>query len=450
MALGLPLTDFNIRWYHVYSTIAFLVANLWNFQLNRWWTFRSAQHSGWLREYLPSSPSVSSAYCRPRHPDPADAPRIDVLAVDRRSSTTPPASGPGFYWAQLITIAIVTPLSFVLNKIWTFSARARQGIVTGAPELGGRRAVIRRVTRGEWRRSQRSGGNARGPGRDRRSTRTELTRARRRSRVRAPSPATCTRRERHGRVYLKSLTLRGFKSFASATTLNFEPGITCVVGPNGSGKSNVVDALSLGDGRAGRQVTARRQDGGRHLRRHLRPGAAGPRRGAADHRQLRRRAADRLLRGHHLPDHVPQRRLRVRDQRRHCRLLDVQELLSDSGIGREMHVIVGQGQLDSILQATPEGRRGFIEEAAGVLKHRKRKEKALRKLEACEGNLTRLSDLITEIRRQLKPLGRQAEVARKAAVDPGRRPRRQGPAARRRPGAGAAGAGVRRWPTSRR
>src|SRR5215213_1617166 len=95
---------------------------------------------------------------------------------------------------------------------------------------------------------------------------------------------------------------------------------------------------------------------------------------------------------------------------------DIQDLLSDSGIGREMHVIVGQGQLDSILQATPEGRRGFIEEAAGVLKHRKRKEKALRKLEACEGNLNRLSDLIAEIRRQLKPLGRQAEVARKAAV----------------------------------
>ena len=99
-----------------------------------------------------------------------------------------------------------------------------------------------------------------------------------------------------------------------------------------------------------------------------------------------------------------------------CRLLDVQELLSDSGIGREMHVIVGQGQLDSILRATPEDRRGFIEEAAGVLKHRKRKEKALRKLESTEGNLTRLGDLLSEIRRQLKPLGRQAEVARKAAV----------------------------------
>src|SRR5947208_5839354 len=99
-----------------------------------------------------------------------------------------------------------------------------------------------------------------------------------------------------------------------------------------------------------------------------------------------------------------------------CRLLDIQELLSDSGIGREMHVIVGQGQLDSVLQARPEDRRGFIEEAAGVLKHRKRKEKALRKLDAMQANLTRIQDLAGELRRQLKPLGRQAEVARRAAV----------------------------------
>jgi chromosome segregation protein len=99
-----------------------------------------------------------------------------------------------------------------------------------------------------------------------------------------------------------------------------------------------------------------------------------------------------------------------------CRLLDVQELLSDSGIGREMHVIVGQGQLDTVLRATPEERRGFIEEAAGVLKHRKRKERALRKLETMEGNLTRLADLTAEIRRQLGPLGRQAETARRAAT----------------------------------
>lgn len=97
-----------------------------------------------------------------------------------------------------------------------------------------------------------------------------------------------------------------------------------------------------------------------------------------------------------------------------CRLLDVQELLSDSGLGREMHVIVGQGQLDSVLRATPEERRGFIEEAAGILKHRRRKDKTERKLEAMQANLARLSDLAGEVRRQLKPLGQQAEIAREA------------------------------------
>src|SRR5690606_34310162 len=97
-----------------------------------------------------------------------------------------------------------------------------------------------------------------------------------------------------------------------------------------------------------------------------------------------------------------------------CRLLDIQELLSDTGMGREMHVIVGQGRLDSVLQATPEDRRGFIEEAAGVLKHRRRKEKALRKLEAMAANVARVTDLTTEIRRQLGPLARQADVARRA------------------------------------
>src|SRR5688572_19743267 len=99
-----------------------------------------------------------------------------------------------------------------------------------------------------------------------------------------------------------------------------------------------------------------------------------------------------------------------------CRLLDVQELLSDSGLGREMHVIVGQGQLDQVLHASPEERRGFIEEAAGILKYRRRKEKAVRKLEALEPNLVRLADVASEVRRQLKPLGQQAEVAREAAT----------------------------------
>ena len=217
-------------------------------------------------------------------------------------------------------------------------------------------------------------------------------------------------------MYLKSLTLRGFKSFASATTLNFEPGITCVVGPNGSGKSNVVDALSWVMGEQG----AKSLRGGK-MEDVIFAGTSG-------RAPLGR--AEVVLTIDNTDGALPIEYAEVTISRtmfrnggseyaingNHARLLDVQDLLSDSGIGREMHVIVGQGQLDSILQATPEGRRGFIEEAAGVLKHRKRKEKALRKLEACEGNLNRLSDLIAEIRRQLKPLGRQAEVARKAAV----------------------------------
>lgn len=217
-------------------------------------------------------------------------------------------------------------------------------------------------------------------------------------------------------MYLKTLTLRGFKSFASATTLVFEPGITCVVGPNGSGKSNVVDALSwvMGEqgakslrggrmedvifagtseraplGRAEVSLTIDNSDGALPL----------------DYTEVtisrtmfRSGGSEYAINGHS------------------ARLLDVQELLSDSGIGREMHVIVGQGQLDTVLAATPEVRRGFIEEAAGVLKHRRRKEKALRKLESTQANLDRLRDLVAELRRQLKPLGRQAEVARRAAT----------------------------------
>jgi chromosome segregation protein len=217
-------------------------------------------------------------------------------------------------------------------------------------------------------------------------------------------------------LYLKSLTLKGFKSFASSTTLQLEPGITCIVGPNGSGKSNVVDALAWVMGEQG----AKSLRGGK-MEDVIFAGTAG-------RAPLGR--AEVLLTIDNSDGALPIDYSEVTISRtmfrsggsdyaingNPCRLLDVQELLSDSGIGREMHVIVGQGQLDSILHATPEDRRGFIEEAAGVLKHRKRKEKALRKLESTEGNLTRLTDLLTEIRRQLKPLGRQAEVARKAAA----------------------------------
>ena len=217
-------------------------------------------------------------------------------------------------------------------------------------------------------------------------------------------------------MYLKSLTLRGFKSFASATTLNFEPGITCVVGPNGSGKSNVVDALSWVMGEQG----AKTLRGGK-MEDVIFAGTSGRAPLGRAEVVLTIDNSDGALPIEYSEVTISRTMFRNGGSEyaingNAARLLDIHELLSDSGIGREMHVIVGQGQLDSILQATPESRRGFIEEAAGVLKHRKRKEKAVRKLEACEANLNRLSDLINEIRRQLKPLGRQAEVARKAAV----------------------------------
>ncbi|MGW7489746.1 AAA family ATPase [Streptomyces sp. NPDC054786] len=217
-------------------------------------------------------------------------------------------------------------------------------------------------------------------------------------------------------MHLKSLTLRGFKSFASATTLRFEPGITCVVGPNGSGKSNVVDALSWVMGEQG----AKSLRGGK-MEDVIFAGTTGrPPLGRAEV-SLTIDNSDGALPIEYAEVTITRIMFRNGGSEYQingdtCRLLDIQELLSDSGIGREMHVIVGQGQLDSVLHADPMGRRAFIEEAAGVLKHRKRKEKALRKLEAMKANLARVQDLNDELRRQLKPLGRQAAVARRAAV----------------------------------
>ena len=217
-------------------------------------------------------------------------------------------------------------------------------------------------------------------------------------------------------MYLKSLTLRGFKSFASSTTLRFEPGITAVVGPNGSGKSNVVDALAWVMGEQG----AKSLRGGKMEDVIFAGTASRPPLGRAEV-VLTIDNSDGALPIDY--SEVTISRLMFRSGQSEyaingdsCRLLDVQELLSDSGIGREMHVIIGQGQLDAALNSGPEGRRAVIEEAAGVLKHRKRKEKALRKLDAMQANLTRVEDLTNELRRQLKPLGRQAEIARKAAV----------------------------------
>jgi chromosome segregation protein len=215
-------------------------------------------------------------------------------------------------------------------------------------------------------------------------------------------------------MHLKSLTLKGFKSFAKPTTFALEPGVTAIVGPNGSGKSNVVDALAWVMGEQG----AKSLRGGK-MEDVIFAGTAtrGPL-GRAEV-QLTIDNADGALPIEY--SEVSIRRTLFRNGQSEyaingetCRLLDVQELLSDSGLGREMHVIVGQGRLDTVLRATPEERRGFIEEAAGILKHRRRKEKTLRKLEAMEQNLARLNDLAGELRRQLKPLGRQAEVARQA------------------------------------
>ncbi len=230
-------------------------------------------------------------------------------------------------------------------------------------------------------------------------------------------PGQCSPRqytERSPDLHLKSLTLKGFKSFASATTLRFEPGITCVVGPNGSGKSNVVDALTWVMGEQG----AKALRGGK-MQDVIFAGTAGRAALGRAEVTLTIDNSDGALPIDYAEVSITRRMFRdgageYEINGSSCRLMDVQELLSDSGIGREMHVIVGQGQLSAILESRPEDRRAFIEEAAGVLKHRKRKEKAVRKLDAMQANLARLTDLTTELRRQLKPLGRQAEVARRA------------------------------------
>ncbi len=217
-------------------------------------------------------------------------------------------------------------------------------------------------------------------------------------------------------MHLKTLTLRGFKSFASATTLRLEPGITCVVGPNGSGKSNVVDALAWVMGEQGAKSLR-----GSNMSDVIFAGTSG--RSALGRAQVELTIdnADGALPIDYTEVTIGRTLFRGGSSEytingAPARLLDIQELLSDTGMGRQMHVIVGQGRLDSILQATPEERRGFIEEAAGVLKHRRRKERALKKLADMDANLVRVLDLTQEIHRQLGPLARQARTARKASL----------------------------------
>jgi chromosome segregation protein len=214
-------------------------------------------------------------------------------------------------------------------------------------------------------------------------------------------------------LFLKSLTLKGFKSFADKTTLEFEPGVCVVVGPNGSGKSNVVDSVAWVLGAQGaRALRGAKMDDVIFA-------------GTADRPALGRAEVSLTIDNTSglLPIEfsevtITRTLFRTGDSEymingAPCRLLDIQELLSDTGIGRQQHVIVGQGQLDSVLNARPEERRAIIEEAAGILKFRKRREKAQRRLEATEGNLLRLTDLLREVRRGLRPLERQADAARR-------------------------------------
>jgi len=214
-------------------------------------------------------------------------------------------------------------------------------------------------------------------------------------------------------VFLKSLSIKGFKSFADATTLMMEPGVTVVVGPNGSGKSNVVDAIGWVLGaQAPSAVRSQKMDDVIFAGTQKRPAL-----GRAEvsltidnssgmlpiefNEVTITRTLFRSGDSEYSINNVP------------CRLLDIQELLSDSGVGRQQHVIISQGQIDAVLNARPEDRRLIIEEAAGVLKFRRRKEKAERRLASTEGNLTRLQDLLREVRRQLRPLEKQADAARR-------------------------------------
>ncbi len=216
-------------------------------------------------------------------------------------------------------------------------------------------------------------------------------------------------------MFLKSLTLKGFKSFADPSTLLLEPGVTVVVGPNGSGKSNVVDAVAWVLGAQGpRTVRSSKMEDVIFA-------------GSADRPQLGRAEVSLTIdnRTGRLPGGLAEititRTLFRSGESEYaingqpCRLLDIQEMLSDSGVGRQQHVIVSQGQLGAILDSRPEDRRAVIEEAAGVLKHRRRRERAERRLAATEENLDRLGDLLREVKRQIRPLERQAASARSHA-----------------------------------
>src|SRR5579875_1450642 len=217
-------------------------------------------------------------------------------------------------------------------------------------------------------------------------------------------------------MFLRSLAMKGFKSFADPTVLEFEPGVTVVVGPNGSGKSNVVDAVAWVLGAQGPRAlrSATMADvifAGSSTRPPL---------GRAEVSLTIDNASGKLPLD--MAEVTITRTLFRSGESEYaingapCRLLDIQELLSDTGVGRQQHMIIGQGQLDSVLNARPEDRRAIIEDAAGVRKHRQRRERAERRLAATQENLERLGDLVREVRRQIRPLERQASAARTHAA----------------------------------
>src|SRR5512132_3874725 len=214
-------------------------------------------------------------------------------------------------------------------------------------------------------------------------------------------------------MFLRSLQIRGFKSFADKTVLEFAPGISVIVGPNGSGKSNLVDAISWVLGEQGPRALRGAQMADVIF-------AGSPQRqalGMAEVKLVIDNTAGLIP--------VPMTEIEIsrtifrsgdseyRIGGQVVRLMDVQELLSESGIGRALHTVVGQGQLGEGLLSRPEDRREYIEEAAGVAKHRRRKERAERKLAGLDQDLLRLADVLGELRRQLKPLQQQAEMAKK-------------------------------------
>src|SRR5665213_868993 len=206
--------------------------------------------------------------------------------------------------------------------------------------------------------------------------------------------------------------MKGFKSFADTTILEFEPGVTAVVGPNGSGKSNVVDAVTWVLGaQSTRALRSSKMDDVIFMGTSNRAAL-----GRAEVALTIDNSLGRLaIEGAEVT--ISRTLFRSGDSEyaingTTCRLLDVQELLGDSGVGRQQHMIIGQGQLDSILSSNPENRRAVIEEAAGVLKHRRRKERSERRLASTQENLERLGDLVREVRRQMRPLERQAVSAR--------------------------------------